>query len=204
MNQICNYFIKKTKCQNLHWVWIGIAPITLPQLTMVEEILIARYHCRTILFKLKYTNKGVIKGQHAFKGNVVSFAQDHEHAIEILNELPLSLECLFDFITVHFVGNTHPPMEIVKSCKFLYVRKFVITIWLTWLKYNHTKYRCTTINIHGLNLLPNNNIPNPIMRSIFKSTNIELANAEHRTNIIDLHKQVSNCKINKTNKKNIE
>jgi hypothetical protein len=69
-----------------------------------------------------------------FENNVVSFAQDPEHAIEILNELPLSLESLFDFITVHFVGNTHPPMEIIKSCKFLYMEKVVITIWLTWLK----------------------------------------------------------------------
>ncbi len=30
-------------------------------------------------------------GQNALKGNMVSFAQDHEHAVELLNELPLSL-----------------------------------------------------------------------------------------------------------------
>jgi hypothetical protein len=61
----------------------------------------------------------VITYQRALKINVVSFAQDLEHAMEILNELPLSLESLFDFITIHFVGNTHPPMEIVKSCEIL-------------------------------------------------------------------------------------
>jgi hypothetical protein len=76
--------------------------------------------------------------------------QDFEHAIELLGELPLSLESLFDFV-VHFVGSTHPPIEVVKSCKFLYVRKYVVTLWLTWLKFNHIEYRCTTINMHRLN-----------------------------------------------------
>ncbi len=58
MNQICNYFIKNNKMPKLalaNGLWIGITPITLPQLTIVEEILIVRYHCQTILFKLRYT-----------------------------------------------------------------------------------------------------------------------------------------------------
>jgi hypothetical protein len=185
-------------------LWISITQITLPNLTMVEETLSARYCCQTILFKLIYTNKGGIIGQHALKSNVVIFAQDLECAIEILNELPLSLESLFDFIAVHFVGNTHLSMEIIKNCKFLYVKKCVITIWLTWLISSHTKYKCMTINRHSLNSFSNNNILDLIMRSILKSTNIELVSAKHQTNIIDLHKQVINCKINQTNKINIE
>ncbi len=182
LRTICNYFIKKKKLPKLalaSGLWIGITQITLPNLTMVEETLIARYHCQTILFKLIYTNKHGIIGQHALKGNVVIFAQDLECAIEILIELPLSLESLFDFIVVHFVGNTHLPMEIIKNYKFLYVRKCVITIWLTWLISNHTKYKCTTINRHGLNSSSNNNIPDPIMRSILKSTNRKLVIAKH-------------------------
>jgi hypothetical protein len=53
-------------------------------------------------------------------------------------------------------------------------------------------------------MLPNDNLPNPMMKSIFKSTNIKLANVEHRTNITDLHKQTNKCKINHTNVLNIE
>jgi hypothetical protein len=53
-------------------------------------------------------------------------------------------------------------------------------------------------------MLPYNNIPNSIMRLIFKSTNIELAYAEHHTNIVDLHKQMNECKSNQMNKLNIE
>jgi hypothetical protein len=76
----------------------------LPKLTMVEETLITRYHCWTILFILRYTNKGGITCQHTLKGNVVSFAQDSEHTIELLGELPLSLESLSDIVAIHFVG----------------------------------------------------------------------------------------------------
>jgi len=53
-------------------------------------------------------------------------------------------------------------------------------------------------------MLPDDNIPNPMMRSIFKSTNIKLANDEHSTNITNLHKQVNKRKINQTNILNIE
>jgi hypothetical protein len=41
--------------------------------------------------------------QHALKGNMVSFAQDLEHAIEFLKELPLSLKFIFDFVIVHLI-----------------------------------------------------------------------------------------------------
>ncbi len=62
----------------------------------------------------------------------------------------------------------------------------------TWLNSNHVGYKFTTININDLNMLLDNDIPDPILRSIFKSTNIELANAKYRTNITDLHKQMQN------------
>jgi hypothetical protein len=49
-------------------------------------------------------------------------------------------------------------------------------------------YMCTTINTHGLNVLLDNNILDLMLRSIFKSTNIELTNAKHCTKITNLHK----------------
>ncbi len=42
------------------------------------------------------------------------------------------------------------------------------------------------------------------MKSIFKSTNIELANAQHHTNITYLHNQMNKCKKNQTNKLDIK
>jgi len=90
----------------------------LQKITMVEETLIARYHCHTILVKLRYTNKGSTIGQHAPKGNIVNFAQDLESAIKFLNILPSSLKSLNDT-----VESSHLPIELVKSYKLLYVCK---------------------------------------------------------------------------------
>jgi len=45
------------------------------------------------------------------------------------------------------------------------------------------------MNTHGLNTMLENYILEPIMRSMFQSTNIKLVNAEHSTNITDLHQQ---------------
>jgi hypothetical protein len=53
-------------------------------------------------------------------------------------------------------------------------------------------------------MLPNNDIPNPILRSIFKSTNIKLASAQHHTNNTDLHNQMNKYKTNQTNKLDIK
>ncbi len=92
-----------------------------------------------------------------------------------------------NIIAVHFVGSLLPPVELDKSCKLSHVRKYVVTIWFTWLKMNHIRYKKTTMNMDVLNTLPKNDVPEPIMRSIFQLTNIELANAEHCMNITNLH-----------------
>jgi hypothetical protein len=45
------------------------------------------------------------------------------------------------------------------------------------------------MNTHVLNTILENGILQPIMRSMFQSTSIELVNAKHCTNITDLHQQ---------------
>jgi len=126
---------------------------------MVEETLITHYHCHTILVKLRYTNKGNTTCQHALKGNIVSFAQNLESAIKLLNTLPLSLESLNDTIVVHFVKSSHPPIELVKSCKLLYVHKTIIIIWFNWLNPNHVGYKNIIVDTNIFNTLPDDDIP---------------------------------------------
>jgi hypothetical protein len=83
----CLNYNKMPKLALANGLWIGVAPLMLQKLIIAEETLIAQYWM--ILFKLKYTNKGRMIGQHAVKRNVISFAQKFKHAIELLNELPL-------------------------------------------------------------------------------------------------------------------
>ncbi len=78
----------------------------LPKLTMVKEVLIAHYHCRAILVKLKYTNKGGITCQDALKGNIINFVQNLESAIKLQNRLPSSLKSLTNTIVIHFARSS--------------------------------------------------------------------------------------------------
>ncbi len=117
--------------------------------------------------ELRYTNKGGLINQHAFKGNLVNFVENYlETAIKFLNTSSSSLESLINIIAIHFVGSSHPPIELVKNYRLLYVRKYIITIWLTWLKSNHIGYKDTIMNIHVLNTVFENEIPKPIMISM--------------------------------------
>jgi hypothetical protein len=50
------------------------------------------------------------------------------------------------------------------------------------------------MNMDVLNTLIENDILGSIMRSMFQLTNIELANVEHCSNIIDLHQQKNTMK----------
>jgi hypothetical protein len=111
----------------------------MPKLTLPNGLWIgiAHYHCWTILIKLRYSNKGAKTCQHEIKWNVVSFPQDPKNVVKFLNILPLSLESLSDIDAIHFVSNTHPPIEFVKMCKLLYGSKFAIFTWLNWLKFIH-------------------------------------------------------------------
>jgi hypothetical protein len=166
----CYISLKNNKMLKLalaNGLWIGITPKILPKLTMVGKTLITCYRCCTILVKLRYTNKGSTTCQHALKGNVVNFAQDLESVVKLLDTLPSPLESLSNTIAIHFVGSSHPPVELVKSFKLLHVHKSIVIVWLTWLKMNHIGYKNITMNMDFLNMLPENDILKPIMRSMF-------------------------------------
>lgn len=165
-------------------LWIGEVDKLLPKLTTVEQSLISKYRCRAILIKLRYIKGG--NGQYALKGNLVSFPQDPITANKLITMIPPSLDSLSESIAIHFVGATHPPIDIIKACDLLYVRRAVVSTWITWLQIHHVGYKDITIDTQAINTLPHNDIPSSILRSIFESTNIGLANAEHRTK---LHKR---------------
>jgi hypothetical protein len=54
---------------------------------------------------------------------------------------------------------------------------------------SYNMYTNITMNMDVLNTLPENDILESIMKSMFQLTIIELANVEHCTNITDLHQK---------------
>jgi hypothetical protein len=143
-------------------LWIENVKNVLPNLTMVEGTLIARYRCRTVLIKLRYLSD-IIIGQSALKGNIISFSQNPKESIKLIKTLPISLETLSDVVVVHFVGSKHPPSNIIKSCKLLYVCKSIVFLWLTWLQANHLGYTDICIDLKKINILLENIIPKSIL-----------------------------------------
>ncbi len=119
--------------------------------------------------KSRYTNKGGTTCQHAIKDNIINFAQNLENAIKVLDTLQSSLESCWLILLqlVHFVGSSHPPIWLIKNCKLSYVHKSIVTIWPTWLKSNHIGYKNIIMNTHVLNTVLENDIPKPIMISMF-------------------------------------
>ena len=184
----CFYSIKQNKLPKFslaNALWIGNVKNVLPNLT-VEETLIAHYRCRIVLIKLRYSSN-IIMGQSALKGNIISFSQNPEEAIKLIKKLPISLETLSDAVAVHFVGTKHPPSNIIKSYKLLYVCRFVVLLWLTWLQANHLGYKDICIDSNKINILPKNSIPKSILQAIFKSEDTDMANTDYRTNISNLY-----------------
>lgn len=57
----------------------------------------------------------------------MSFAQDKINAHKLITTIPPSMYTLSDSIAVQFVGATHPPINVIKACDLLYVRKDVVS-----------------------------------------------------------------------------
>jgi hypothetical protein len=74
----------------------------------------------------------------------------------------------------------------------LYVLKYVITIWFTWLKMNHIGYKNTIMNMDVLNTLHENGVLEPIMISMW---NRQILNLQV-PNIVQIsHQQKKNNEI---------
>ncbi len=93
-------FLKSNKIPKLalaNGLWIGITPKILPKLTMVEKTLITCYCCRTILIKLRCTNKGNTTCQHL---RLISHL--------IVNSKKLNGQEHFQWHTPNCLGTLHP------------------------------------------------------------------------------------------------
>lgn len=99
----------------------GKVTTNLPKFTIIEEALIEKYHCHVILIKLWYTSKLIIE-QHALKGNLVSFPHDPTCGVNSMDKkLPTTLEAFSNVVVVHFLGNKHLDLNMIKHCELPYL-----------------------------------------------------------------------------------
>ena len=111
-------------------------PDVLRNLTMIEEILIARVHPVISLYKIR-------GNQTAYSGNVINFKQDITHLFSSLPPYPSDINAV-----VFACRNT--PHGVIE----FRVRSQVVRNALHWLKQNHRYYYDIVIDEEALSQLP--------------------------------------------------
>ncbi|CAF4200105.1 unnamed protein product [Rotaria sp. Silwood2] len=154
-------------------MWLGDIPPELQGLTIPEEKLISLYRHNSCVIKLYSPFHSATTAQAALKGNCITFLQSLPN---IVNSLPLKLDDLCDTLKVIFVG-AHPP-ERVHLKKILTVRKKKVTEALHWLKKNNILYQNVEINLHNINQLPEDDVPEAIMLTMEQKIGDEETSSE--------------------------
>lgn len=122
----------------------GTVPSHLPELTQVEEMVIARAHVQMMV-------KRVRGHQYQYTGHCVSFLQDIVQTVDVLPTLPQELDIVL----------LRPPDQHANELRYqrqfqrdFRVRRHYVLAWLRFLRANHPDYRYVTISTDRLTALP--------------------------------------------------
>jgi ATP-dependent DNA helicase PIF1 len=122
----------------------GIVPGHLPELTQVEEMVIARAHVQMLV-------KRVRGHQYHYTGHCVTFLQNIVRTVDVLPNLPSELDIVL----------LRPPESCTDDLRYrrqfqtdFRVRRGSILAWLRFLKANHPDYRYITISTDRIAALP--------------------------------------------------
>jgi ATP-dependent DNA helicase PIF1 len=122
----------------------GIVPSHLPELTQVEEMVIARAHVQMLV-------KRVRGHQYHYTGHCVSFMQNIVRTVDVLPNLPSELDIVL----------LRPPESRPDDPRYrrqfradFRVRRGHVLTWLRFLKANHPDYRHITISTDRVAALP--------------------------------------------------
>ena len=122
----------------------GIVPSHLPELTQVEEMVIARAHVQMLV-------KRVRGHQYHYTGHCVTFLQNIIRTVDVLPNLPSELDIVL----------LRPPESYTDDPRYrrqfradFRVRRQHVLTWLRFLKANHPGYRYITISTDRIATLP--------------------------------------------------
>lgn len=122
----------------------GIVPSHLPELSQVEEMVIARAHVQMLV-------KRVRGHQYQYTGHCVTFMQNIVRTVDVLPNLPSELDIVL----------LQPPTSRADDPRYrrqfradFRVRRQHVLTWLSFLKANHPDYRHITISTDRVTALP--------------------------------------------------
>ncbi|KAL6405464.1 transposase [Ilyonectria robusta] len=140
----------------------GPVPTELPQLTPIEQSLIARVHV--------HVNIMLVRGQqYKYRGHVVHFL--HEVGL-VYHQLPLLPQEVNTVLLRPANTSSHAMLSRQFTRQFR-VRRQPVAIWLNYLRRHHSGYRCIIIDEERLSQLPQEgNVLDAIPRSQVEATDV--------------------------------
>ena len=153
----------------------GAVPECLVNMTVPEMLLISPIICKIYIIKL-VTYGAPSSAQRAIKGNCVAFMQDIS---KVCTELP-SIPALTKYLKVCFVGNHECPERLQQVKKILTVRRQKVHDALLWLTQHNVAFQRMgiTIDVDGLNALPEDDVHEDIVATLVRSAEVEQALGE--------------------------
>jgi hypothetical protein len=122
----------------------GTVPGHLPELTQVEEMVIARAHVQMLV-------KRVRGHQYHYTGHCVTFLQNIVRTVDVLPNLPEELDIVLLRPPEHLADDTRYRRQFRTDFR---VRRGCVLTWLRFLKANHPDYRYITISADRIAALP--------------------------------------------------
>ena len=122
----------------------GEVPAYLPELTQVEEMIIAQSHVQMIVHRYR-------GHQYHYSGHCVSFMQNTVKTVDMLPNLPSEL----DIVVLRPSNQVEGDLRFQRQFRTDFrVRKKRVITWLQYLKDHHPDYRYITISPDRINALP--------------------------------------------------
>ena len=160
---------------------LGPVPPEMSNMTMVEEMLIARCRAKSCIVKLQdnRTNVSLPSSQRGIKGNIIVYPQ---RVGALANMLPPPVDDVVHVICVLFVGQALPSKTWLKDKAYpLVVRREVVRQNLVWLKAHNPLYKDIEINEAHLQALPVDGLLDYNVEHIPSSAHLEALESRYDT-----------------------
>jgi hypothetical protein len=137
---------------------LGTVPPELQDLTLVEELIVARCRAKLCIVKLQDHRDDVELPtvQRGIKGHVIVFPQHPETMAEVM---PAQLSDIVTLVCIIFCGSTKPTLEWLKEkARPLVVRRDAVLKALQWLRVHNPLYKDVIIDATRISVLPEEDV----------------------------------------------
>ncbi len=164
-------------------LWIGPVPPELQILTVSEQLLIAQLFPRVYVFKLFPKTPGYRPPsetlQRGMRGTVSTYELDSQGVADMVDGglLPRLPSVLASVISVTFMGIGALPKQWLRTT--FRVRRPVVAAALRKLQSVHRHYQSITISEERLRALPEDDVPEELLRVMRQSPDSDVVSQEH-------------------------